>query len=110
MKKLLAILLLSPCAALAAPFVVSDPLDSSATHCGVFMDATPKQTIPVTVEGAGKICKFDLQSIGNGSHSVRMTAIANDPMWGQVESAQSAPLAFVRPAAPATPAGVRLAP
>jgi hypothetical protein len=109
MKRFL-IVLLFPAQVIAAPFVVTDPLDSSATHCGVLMDAAPKQTIPVTVEGSGKICKFDLQGIGNGSHTVRLTAMYTDPVWGAQESAPSLPLAFVKPAAPATPAGTRLAP
>ena len=110
MKRISLILAMFSASALAAPFVVTDPLDASATHCGVFLDAAPKQTVPVAVEGTNKICKFDVQGISNGSHSIRMTAISNDPIWGVQESPQSVPLAFVKPAAPATPAGIRLAP
>jgi hypothetical protein len=110
MKRTLLAVLIFPSAALAAPFVVSDPLAPVATHCGVFLDTGAKVVIPVTVEGSGKICKFDLAGISNGSHVVKMTGIVNDPLWPAEESAQSAPLSFARPAAPAIPAGLRLVP
>lgn len=109
MRILLAVALLVALPALAQS-VVSDPVDARGTHCGVFLNALAKQTIAVTVEGTGKICKFDVSGLPNGSHTIRMTLIANDPIWGVQESPQSAPLAFVKPAAPATPAGVRLIP
>ena len=111
MKKILALVLtlLSPMA-LSAPFVVSDPLDPRATHCGILMDVAPKVVIPVVAEAGGNICKFDLAGISNGSHTVKMTAIANDPIWGSQESAESVPLSFVRPAAPSVPAGLGLQP
>src|SRR3990167_1843929 len=106
---LLVLTLLSPMA-LAAPFVVSDPLDPRATHCGILMDAAPKVVIPVVAETGGNICKFDLAGISNGSHTVRATAIAIDPIWGTEESAESVPLSFVKPALPANPGGLRLLP
>ena len=110
MKKLLCVLLLAPSLALAAK-AVSDPVDQRVTHCGVLLDANAKVTVPVTITSTVKTCEYQLpDSMANGSHSIRMTAIAIDPLWGQVESTQSAPLAFVRPAAPATPAGARLVP
>jgi hypothetical protein len=107
---LLVLLLLAPLAGRASPFVVSDPLDPSVTDCGIFLDAAPKQTVPVTIAGAGKICKFDLAGIANGAHTVKATAIVNDPVWGVQESPQSAPLSFTKPASPAAPATLRLAP
>ena len=111
MKKILALVLtlLSPMA-LSAPFVVSDPLDPRATNCGVFLDAAAKVTIPVTADGTDKVCKYDISGVSVGSHTIRMTAIANDPVWGSQESAESVPLSFVRPAAPSVPAGLGLQP
>lgn len=94
----------------AAPFVVSDPLDPRATNCGVFLDAAAKVTIPVTADGTDKVCKYDISGVSVGSHTIRMTAIANDPVWGSQESVQSSPLSFVRPSAPAAPAGLGLQP
>ena len=96
--------------AMSAPFVVSDPLDPRATHCGVFVDAAAKVTIPVAVEGTDKICKHDISAVSVGSHTIRMTTIANDPVWGSQESVQSAPLSFVRPAGVIAPVGLELQP
>ena len=111
MKRALYVLLVAaPLTASAAPFVVSDPLDPRATNCGILMDAAPKVVIPVVAEAGGNICKFDLAGISNGSHTVKMTAIANDPIWGSQESAESVPLSFVRPAAPSVPGGLELQP
>lgn len=109
--RLLLALLLVPATALAAPFVVSDPVDPSVTHCGVFLDSAAKQTIPVTVQGANKICQFDLSAtLASGQHTVRMTSIVVDPIFGSLESPQSLPLAFAKPAVPSIPAGLKLAP
>jgi len=97
---------------LANPFVVSDPVDARATHCGVFMDTASKLVIAVTAQGTDKICKHDLAGIGAGSHTVRMTAmVVGDPVWGDQESPQSVPFTFVKPTSPTVaPAGIRLAP
>ena len=94
----------------SAPFVVSDPLDARATHCGILMDAIPKQAIPVVADVGGNICKFDLAGLANGSHTVRATAIAVDPIWGSQESVESLPLSFVKPVPPSVPAGLGLKP
>ena len=111
MRKILVVVLtlMSPMA-LAAPFVVSDPLDPRATHCGVLMDSAPKQVIPVTAEAGGNICKFDLSGVAEGSHTVRMTSIAMDGAvtWG--ESVASPPLSFVKQGVPNAPAGLELRP
>lgn len=112
MKRLLfAVLLCLPVSALAAPFVVSDILPLGVTQCGVFVNAAPKVVIPVTAVTGGNICNFDVGAVGSGSHTIRMTSITvDDPLWGSQESVQSAPLSFVRPAAPSAPAGLQLAP
>ena len=110
MKKLLAILAFVP-SAYAAPFVVSDPVDPATTQCGVFLNAAPKVTVPVTVTAGVKTCKYDLATLASGTHTVKMTAITiNDPVWGSQESAQSAPLAFSRPGVPVAPVGLGLSP
>jgi hypothetical protein len=108
--KLFAVSLLLPVSALASPFVISDPVDPAVTDCGIFLDAAPKQTVPVTLSGTSKICKLDLAGIANGAHTVKATAIVNDPVWGVQESPQTAPLGFTKPASPAAPATLRLAP
>jgi hypothetical protein len=111
MKRLFAILCLISLPVWAAPFVVSDILPAGVTQCGVYMDTVAKVTIPVTAVTGGNICKHDISAISTGAHTVRMTAITvNDPIWGSQESVQSSPLSFVRPAAPAAPAGLQLAP
>ncbi len=97
-----------------APFVVSDPLTTGVTQCGVFLDAAAKVTIPVTavtMPVAGNICKVDVGGVSAGNHTVSMTAITvNDPIWGSQESPQSSPLAFTKPAVPTVPSGLRLTP
>jgi hypothetical protein len=109
-KKLFAVLLLCATSAVAAPFIVSDPLDPRATNCGVFLDSAAKAVIPVTSVATGNICKFDVGGISNGSHTIKMTAIANDPVWGSLESAESLPLVFARPGQTTIPGGLKLAP
>jgi hypothetical protein len=108
--KLFAVSLLLPVSALASPFVISDPVDPAVTDCGIFLDAAPKQTVPVTLSGTSKICKFDIAGIANGAHTIKATAIINDSIWGVLESPQSVPLSFTKPASPAAPATLRLAP
>ena len=101
------------CASLAyaAPSIVSDLVAPGTAQCGVYVDAQPKVTVPVTAITGGVICKFDVATISTGSHSVQMTAIAvNDPVWGSQESGKSVPLTFVRPAQPTVPVGLVLVP
>ena len=106
---LLVLTLLSP-AALSAPFVTSEPLESHVTHCGIFLDAAPKVVIPVVADVGGNICKFDVSGVSNGAHTIIGTAIVIDPVWGSLESVESVPLDFVRPAQPATPGLLKLTP
>ncbi len=109
MKRLLLLLFTSP--AFASPFVVSDPLTAGVTHCGLYLDSAAKVEVPVAKDANNaSICKFDLASVSTGSHSLKATAIIKDPVWGNQESVQTAPLAFVRPASPPTPAGLTLTP
>lgn len=80
--------------AMGQPFAVADVV-VGVTSCGVFLDAATKVTVPAS---AGK-CSYDLSAVSVGAHSIKMTAIANDPLWGVQESAPTGPLAFTRPAA-----------
>src|SRR5258706_8277685 len=107
-------LMLASSLAVAAPFVVSDPLATGVTQCGVFLDAAPKVTVPVTAVTtpvAGNICKVDVGAVSTGNHTISLTAITvNDPVWGSQESPRSLPLAFTRPAVPTAPTGLILSP
>lgn len=98
----------------AAPFVISDVLAPGVTQCGVFVDSNAKRVIPVTpvlLPVAGNICQLDVFDFTVGTHSVTMTAIANDPVWGSQESPQSTPpLGVPRPAMPPVPSGLRMKP
>jgi hypothetical protein len=96
--------------AVGAPFVVSDPLDDRATHCGWVKDGGARLDVPVTVTPAGKICKWDLAGFTAGAHTVNATAVLIDPVWGRLESAPSAPFAFSVPTAPKAPSGLALTP
>lgn len=109
MKRWLILLLCAP--AYAGPFVVSDPVPATAvqpTHCGVWLDTQARTEIEVTPSAAGPYCKYDVGTVTIGSHTLRMTHVRKDAVWGDMESAQSAPLAFQRPAVPGVPAGVSL--
>ena len=82
---------------MAAPFLVSDPTIQTVTHCGIYMDDKPVVDVPVEVVTAGDRCKYDLSTLTEGSHTVTATFVNQDPVWGRVESASSAPFVFVRP-------------
>jgi len=99
----------------AGPFLVSDPLPTLTppiTHCGVYLDTAAKVVVPValTAPTGPSICRYDLSGIASGNHTVNVTAIRIDPIWGTVESGNSSPLAFVRPGIPPAPSGLTLSP
>ena len=99
--------------ALGAPFVASDAnLDTiQPTICGVYINNLAKVEAPVVKDAAGKsYCRVDVGTLAAGSHTVRVTHIVKDPIWGTMESAQSAPFVFSRPAIPTTPVGLELTP
>jgi hypothetical protein len=95
---------------IAAPFIVSDPLDPRATHCGWKMDAGTRTDVAAAMSGTDKICKLDLAGLAAGSHTVSATAVAVDPIWGRLESAASANFTFAVPTMPTVPSGLKLAP
>lgn len=98
------VLMFSPLA-ISAPFVIGDVI-SSVTACGVILDGAPKVVVP-----AGNLeCRYDVGGVSNGAHSITMTAIITDPVWGNKESVNSVPLDFGRPGIPAAPGGLRLVP
>lgn len=112
-KVLVIILSLISSLALGAPFVASDAnIDTiQPTFCGVYVDALAKVEAPVVKDAAGKAyCKVDVGTLAVGSHTVKVTHIVKDPIWGTLESAQSAPFAFSRPTISTTPVGLELVP
>jgi hypothetical protein len=96
----------------AQPFLYADTAGTSisTTTCGIYMDALPKVTTPTVLVGTVVTCKYDLSGIANGSHTVKMTAITNDPAWGALESPPSPPFVFVKPAGITAPVNLRVAP
>ena len=99
--------------ALAGPFIVSDAVPASETqptHCGVWLNALPRTEIPVTASAAGPYCKYDLVGLTVGSHTIRLSHVRKDAVWGDQESAQSAPFGFNKPGAPRVPSGTSLSP
>jgi hypothetical protein len=102
--------LLGPCVTQAAPFVVSGPLETRATHCGFAMDGGARSDIVVATSGTDKICKMDLAGLATGSHVVNATAVANDAVYGRLESPPSANFTFAVPTIPVVPSGLKLTP
>ena len=97
----------------ASPFVVSDPYASDAVQPDGFLVSLDGGAVvespadPVTASTVR--FKFDVGSVTAGSHTIRVKAFKNDAAWGRLESAEAV-FTFSRPAAPAVPAGLRLAP
>ena len=115
MKRMLLLVLLVPSLAYSAPFVVSDPIPTSAgvTECGVTVDAAAKVFIPIVAVTPATVpptvnCKVDTVPMLVGTHTIKLSHRAGAP-WN-VESADSAPFAFTKPAAPVVPAGLGLSP
>ena len=114
MKTILTIFLcLFAANAYAAPFVVSDPYAATATQPDGFvvsMDGGPVVESPADPVTASTVrFKFDVGSTVSGSHTIRVKAFKNDAAWGRLESTEAV-FTFTRPAAPAVPGGLQLAP
>lgn len=93
--------------------VVSDPLNPGVNQCGVLLDAVAETKIAVTALPAPAtdiICKFNISTLPAGVHTIKMTAIINDPVFGVKESLPSLPLVFTVPTTPSVPSGLRLIP
>ena len=111
MKRLLGLsLLLAATYASAAPFIVSDPLDPRATHCGWKFNAEARTDVPAALSGTNKICKVDLAGRAPGSYTINATAVAVDPVWGRMESAPSANFTQAVPGTPGAPSGLVIVP
>ena len=97
----------------AAPFVVSDPYPAAATQPDGFvvsMDGGPVVESPADPVTASTVrFKFDVGSTVSGSHTIKVKAYKNDTVWGRLESTEAV-FTFTRPAAPAVPGGLQLAP
>ena len=97
----------------ASPFVVSDPYASDAVQPDGFLVSLDGGAVvespadPVTASTVR--FKFDVGAVTSGNHTLKVKAYKNDPVWGRLESAEAV-FTFARPAAPAVPAGLRLAP
>jgi hypothetical protein len=110
MKKLFLLIgLLYPLFVSASPFIVSDDTAQDVTHCGVFIDSDPKIDIPVTDT---KSCKYDINYVSVGAHTIKFTYVKIDPIWGRSESVESAPFTFTRPSQTieVSPSGLLIAP
>jgi len=110
MKRLLTLsLLLATTYAGAAPFIVSDPLDPRATHCGWQINGGERVNIPVALDGADKICKINMAGRSAGTYIVTATAVDTDPTWGQ-ESEPSDPFTLHVPGPLPSPSGLQVVP
>ena len=104
------LLVLAATYASAAPFIVSDPVDSRATHCGWKSNADARVDVPVALSGTDKICKLDLAGKAVGTYTITANAVANDPVWGRMESVPSANFMLLVPGQAAPPSGLRIVP
>jgi hypothetical protein len=111
MKRLLALsLMLAATYVSTAPFIVSDPIDPRATHCGWKFNSEARTDVPVALSETDKICKVDLAGRAVGTYTITATAVAVDPVWGRMESAPSANFTLSVPGKPTSPPGLRIVP
>ncbi|MGR9108322.1 MAG: hypothetical protein ACU843_15485 [Gammaproteobacteria bacterium] len=103
--------------AIADPFIVSDPYSLASspqpTHCAWVLGTDPKFETPVVKNSSTNAvnCRLDAKDFKVGLTTVKASHVVHDPVWGDLESAQSPPLSVTRPGAPATaPAGLKLVP
>jgi hypothetical protein len=82
-------------AALASPFVVSDPSPNPAvTHCGIYLNSGKRVLSEVDLTGA---CRYDVSSVPEGANVVSASFVIVDEVWGTQEGPLSDPLSFTRP-------------
>jgi hypothetical protein len=97
----------------AAPFVVSDAYPTAATQpdgFAVSLDGGPVVEAPADPVTSSTVrFKFDVGAVESGSHTLRVKAYKQDAVWGRLESTEAV-FTFARPAAPAVPGGLQLAP
>lgn len=95
-----------PNLALAAPFLVTDPVDANADRCVYTVKGGTPQEFPVVVEAGQRICKIDLAGAAVGTNDI--TLAVKSSLWGTVSTA--VPFAFSRPSNLPAPANSRLVP
>jgi hypothetical protein len=88
------------------PTVTSIAVSAGTTHCGWVVNGAAKVDRPV----ANAKCQFDVSSFAPGSHTMTVTALLTDPVWGRLESAPSLPFSLNVPTLPTAPAGLGLVP
>jgi hypothetical protein len=90
----------------AAPFLVCDPQSGVQVYKLTGPVWVPA-TVPAQPDGA---IRMDITAAEAGAiTSLTVKACKSDPIWGEQCSA-AVPFEFTRPAAPPTPAGIRLVP
>jgi hypothetical protein len=98
--------------ALADTYIVSDstPDPRKPTHCAWYIDAEPKEILPVALDAAGlPYCSRDMSLTASGAHSLKAAFVIKDATWGDREGAQSAPFGFTVPSSPSTvPAALKV--
>ncbi len=92
----------------AAPFAAADP-PAGATHCVFTIDSLAPTVVTVGVV-APYTCKTDVGAVAVGPHTVKVRARRVDPVWGDVDSVDTAPLPFTKPGPLAVPTGLTLTP
>lgn len=112
MKKALFLGILAACvlafgpSASAAPFVVCDPYASNVPD-GFLVSVDGGAVVEsAAVDSA---LRFDVGGVSSGEHTVTIRAYKDTTEWGRMQS-DPVNFTFTRPAAPAGPSGIRLAP
>lgn len=108
MKIIALLLALIATPSFAAPFAAADP-PAGATHCVFTIDSLTPVVVTVPVSPPFT-CKTDVGAVAVGPHTVKVRARQVDPVWGTIESADTAPLAFTKPGPLAVPTGLTLTP
>ena len=108
MKYVVALLALVSFPAFAAPFAMADP-PAAATHCVFTIDSLSPVVVAVEVVAPFN-CKTDVGAVAVGPHTVKVRSRRVDPVWGTVESVDTAPLAFTKPGPLVVPTGLTLTP
>ena len=100
--------------AAASPFLSCDPFPATGivpTHFGVVMDGGAKVDSPAVLDAAGAAsCRFDLGGLAAGDHTVTVTSVIINPVWGRAESAATPPFTFTRPSPPKAPSHITISP
>lgn len=89
--------------------VVCDPWTSAPkpTHIAVKVDGGAFVEVPVALDASGNpFCRYSLNGLKSGAHTILMRAVLIDDIWGRLESVDSAPFAFSKPVAPVAPSGL----